>query len=40
MILDAVEKAFAVKLPRRAAYTVKNVGELVALVVATKGAAG
>lgn len=36
MILDALEKAFAVKLPRRAAYTAKDVGELAALVAATK----
>lgn len=37
VILDAIEKAFAVKLPRRAAYTAKDVGELAALVVAAKG---
>ena len=36
VILDAIEKALAVKLPRRAAYTAKDVGELVALVVATR----
>ena len=35
MILDALEKSFAVKLPRRAAYTAKNVGDLVALVADT-----
>lgn len=38
MILDALEKRFAVKLPRRAAYTAKDVGELAALVAATKAA--
>lgn len=36
VILDAIEKALSVKLPRRAAYTAKDVGELVALVVATR----
>ena len=35
-ILDAIEKAFAVKLPRRGAFTAKNVGELAALVAASK----
>jgi acyl carrier protein len=39
MILDALEKSFAVKLPRRAAYTAKNVGDLAALVADTKAAA-
>ncbi len=34
MILDAIEKAFRVKLPRLAAYRVKDVGELVQLVAA------
>ncbi len=38
VILDAIEKALAVKLPRRAAYTAKDVGELVALVTATRAA--
>jgi cytochrome P450/acyl carrier protein len=37
MILDALEKAFAVKLPRRAAFTAKDVGELISLVAATRG---
>lgn len=36
MILDALEKSFAVKLPRRAAYTAKDVGELAALVEAAR----
>lgn len=36
MILDALEKSFSVKLPRRAAYTAKDVGELAALVAATR----
>lgn len=36
MILDALEKSFGVKLPRRAAYTAKDVGELAALVEATR----
>lgn len=36
VILDSIEKALAVKLPRRAAYTAKDVGELVALVVVTR----
>ncbi|MGH7115755.1 MAG: cytochrome P450, partial [Stellaceae bacterium] len=40
MILDAIEKAFRVKLPRLAAYTVKDVGELVRLVAAETGRAG
>jgi cytochrome P450/acyl carrier protein len=40
-ILSAVEKTFGVKLPRLAAYRVKDVGELAALIEATlpKGAA-
>ncbi|MBN8908180.1 MAG: cytochrome P450 [Rhodospirillales bacterium] len=38
MILDALEKRFAVKLPRRAAYTAKDVGELAALVATTRDA--
>ncbi len=32
MIINAIEKRFAVALPKRAAYTVKNVGELADLV--------
>ena len=36
MILDAIEKGFAVKLPRRAAFTAKDVGELTELLAATK----
>ncbi|MDR3537692.1 MAG: cytochrome P450 [Acetobacteraceae bacterium] len=36
MILDALEKSFAVKLPRRAAYTAKDVGELADLVAAAR----
>lgn len=32
MIINAIEKRFAVTLPKRDAYTVKNVGELAALV--------
>lgn len=32
MILTAVEKDFAVSLPRLESYTVKNVGELTALL--------
>jgi acyl carrier protein len=39
MILDALEKSFGVKLPRRAAYTAKNVGDLVALVADTTAGA-
>ena len=38
MILDALEKRFTVKLPRRAAYTAKDVGELAALVATTRAA--
>ena len=34
MILDALEKKFVVKLPRRAAYTAKDVAELATLVAA------
>ncbi|MGE5272068.1 MAG: cytochrome P450 [Thiohalocapsa sp.] len=40
MILDAIEKAFRVKLPRLAAYTAKDVGELAALVAVAAGKAG
>ena len=40
IILDAVERAFRVKLPRRAAYTVKDVGELTQLVAGETGRAG
>jgi cytochrome P450/acyl carrier protein len=40
IILDAIEKAFRVKLPRLAAYTAKDVGELAQLVTATTGRAG
>ncbi|HEY3909052.1 MAG TPA: cytochrome P450 [Stellaceae bacterium] len=40
MILDAIEKAFRVKLPRLAAYRVKDVGELVQLVAAETGRPG
>jgi cytochrome P450/acyl carrier protein len=40
MILDALEKSFAVKLPRRAAYTAKDVGDLADLVAATRAGAG
>jgi acyl carrier protein len=40
VILDAVERAFRVKLPRRAAYTVKDVGELAQLVASETGAKG
>jgi acyl carrier protein len=40
VILDAVERAFRVKLPRRAAYTVKDVGELVQLVAGEAGSTG
>jgi acyl carrier protein len=36
VILDAIEKQLAIKLPRRAAYTAKDVGELAALVVKTR----
>lgn len=36
MILAALEKSFGVKLPRRAAYTAKDVGELVSLVEASR----
>jgi len=32
MIITAVERSFGVKLPRLESYTVKNVGELTALV--------
>lgn len=32
MIINAIEKRFAVALPKRDAYTVKNVGELAGLV--------
>ncbi len=39
MILDALEKSFGVSLPRRAAYTAKDVGELTALVAAAKAGA-
>jgi cytochrome P450/acyl carrier protein len=39
MILDAIEKAFAVKLPRLGAFTVKNIGELAALLAASKAGA-
>jgi cytochrome P450/acyl carrier protein len=39
IILDAIEKAFLVKLPRLAAYTVKDVGELAKLVAAETGRA-
>ena len=35
MVLTKVEKAFGVKLPRLESYTVKNVGELAALVART-----
>lgn len=34
MILDAIEKAFARKLPRLAAYRVQSLGELAALLAA------
>jgi acyl carrier protein len=40
MILDAIEKAFRVKLPRLAAYTVKDVGELAQLVAETSRPTG
>lgn len=40
MILDAIEKAFRVKLPRLAAYTVKDVGELTQLVATETGRNG
>jgi cytochrome P450/acyl carrier protein len=40
MILDALEKQFVVKLPRRASYTAKDVGELATLVAATRSAGG
>ena len=36
VILDAIEKQLAIKLPRRAAYTAKDVGELATLVVKTR----
>lgn len=39
VILDAIEKQLAIKLPRRAAYTAKDVGELAALVVMTRAGA-
>lgn len=32
MIINAIEKRFRIALPKRDAYTVKNVGELAALV--------
>jgi acyl carrier protein len=35
MVLTKVEKSFGVKLPRLESYTVKNVGELAALVTRT-----
>ena len=35
MILDALEKKFVVKLPRRAAYTAKDIGDLAALVASS-----
>lgn len=40
VILDAIEKQLSIKLPRRAAYTAKDVGELVALVTKTQAGAG
>lgn len=39
MILDALEKTLGVKLPRRAAFTAKDVDALTALVAATKAGA-
>jgi cytochrome P450/acyl carrier protein len=39
VILDAIEKQLSIKLPRRAAYTAKDVGELAALVVKTRAGA-
>ena len=38
MIITAVERDFGVKLPRLESYTVKNVGELAALVERTTAA--
>ena len=40
MIIDATQKAFGIKLPRLAAYTVQNVGELAELTAAGLKAAG
>jgi hypothetical protein len=40
MILDALEKKFVVKLPRRASFTAKDVGELATLIAATRSASG
>lgn len=39
VILDAIEKQLSIKLPRRAAYTAKDVGELAALVARTRDGA-
>jgi acyl carrier protein len=40
MIINAIEKRFSIALPKRDAYTVKNVGELTALVERQLGAVG